>query len=338
MWHRPLESRNGREVVSPHRESPFMPSPRDLSMLVRAATLYYVENKSQAEVAADIGVSRSNVSRVLADARRLGIVDIRINDPFGRSGDLETALVEKFGLRSCRVAPSGDPDTQLSRVGALGAQWLLEHLPADGTVALSWGSGVQAVVDEIPNDPTHPGVEVLPLVGGLSIVDSARDGNVLVRLLATKLGASHRRLYAPAVVESRESRDTFMREPSIRDVLTASRRAHIAIVGIGGVGYGASSAIIDSMKLSPQELSDFANSGAVGDCCTRYFDATGELVDTVVNDRVIAVELDDLRHIPTVIGVVSGVHKAAATHSALAGRMFEVLVVDSDLARALLQL
>ena len=307
-------------------------------MLVRAATLYYLEGKSQAEVAGDIGVSRSNVSRVLAEARRLGIVDIRINDPFGRSGDLEALLIEKYSLRGCRVAPSGDPDTQLARVGALGAQWLLEHLPADGRVALSWGASVQAVIDEIPDEQNFPGVEILPLVGGLSIVDSTRDGNVLVRLLAIKLGASHRRLYAPAVVESHESRETFMREPSIRDVLAASRKAQIAIVGVGRVGAGASSAIIESMKLSKQELADFNYSGAVGDCCTRFFDNDGRLVDSVVNDRVIAIDLEDLQHIATVVGVVAGTHKARATHSALAGGLFDILIVDSDLARAMLEL
>ena len=58
-------------------------------MLVKAATLYYLEGQSQAEVAKEIGVSRSNVSRVLADARKNGIVEIRINDPFGRAQDLE---------------------------------------------------------------------------------------------------------------------------------------------------------------------------------------------------------------------------------------------------------
>lgn len=313
-----------------------MPNPRNQAMLVRAATLYYLEGKSQAEVAEEIGVSRSNVSRVLADARKNGIVDIRINDPFGRASDLEGQLAEKYGLRECRVAPSGAPETQLSRVGALGAQWLMDNLPHDGGVALSWGSSVQAVVDEIPDDPAHPLLEVLPLVGGLSIVDSARDGNVLVRLLATKLGARHRRLYAPAVVESLESREAFLREPSIRDVLSASRRATVAIVGVGNVGSGASSAIIDSMNLSADDAAAFAASGAVGDCCTRFFDRHGELVESVVNDRVIAIDLPDLRNIPTVVGVAAGEQKAAGAHSALTGQLFDVLVVDSDLAHALL--
>lgn len=313
-----------------------MPNPRNQSMLVRAATLYYMDGKSQAEVAQEIGVSRSNVSRVLADARRLGMVNISINDPFGRSHDLEQQLIARFGLRDCRVAPSSDSATQLSRVGALGARWLLEHLKPSTKVALSWGASVQAVIDEVPENPAFPDVEILPLVGGLSMVDSARDGNVLVRLLASKLGARHRRLYAPAVVESAQSRDTFLREPAIRDVLAASRAAQIALVGVGGVGVGASSAIIESMKLSSDDAAEFARSGAVGDCCTQFFGPTGALVDSVVNSRVIAVDLDELREIPTVVGIAAGAHKAIACRSALEGRLFDVMVIDSDLAAAIL--
>lgn len=314
-----------------------MPSPRDHSMLVRAATLYYLDGKSQAEVAADIGVSRSNVSRVLADARKLGIVEIRVNAPAARASELERGLVERFGLRDARVAAGGDDENRLARVGELGARWLLEHLPESGALALSWGASVQAVVDAMPESLEHPRLEVLPLVGGLSIVDSAQDGNVLVRLLASKLGAKHRRLYAPAVVESAESRQTFMNEPSIRDVLRSSRAAKVALVGIGSVGSGASAAIVESMRLTPDEAARFAASGAVGDCCTRFFDATGSLVDQPVNDRVIAIELDDLRTIPTVVGVAAGSRKATATASALAGGLFDVLVVDADLASALLE-
>lgn len=314
-----------------------MANTRDQSMLVRAATLYYIDGKSQAEVASQIGVSRSNVSRVLADARRMGIVTITINDPLLRSTELEERLVREFGLRGCRVAPSSEHGSALSRVGALGAQWLMESITPTSTIALSWGASVQSVVEEITGDHAHPHVEVLPLVGGLSIVDSTRDGNVLVRLLATKLGAKHRRLYAPAVVESVASRDALMREAAIRDVLAASGRASIAIVGIGSVGSGASSAIIESMKLSRKEAAEFARSGAVGDCCTRFFDHRGELVDSVVNDRVIAVDLDDLRAIPTVVGVAAGAHKAPACRSALRGGLFDVLVVDAELAVALLE-
>ena len=41
-----------------------MPPTRDPSVLLAAARLYYVENRSQAEIATELGTSRSNVSRL----------------------------------------------------------------------------------------------------------------------------------------------------------------------------------------------------------------------------------------------------------------------------------
>ena len=81
-----------------------MPNPRDPAMLLAAARLYYVQGRSQAEVADALGTSRSNVSRMLTEALRQSIVEIRINDPEGRVHELEDELRSTFGLNQVRVA------------------------------------------------------------------------------------------------------------------------------------------------------------------------------------------------------------------------------------------
>jgi len=306
-------------------------------MLVRAARLYYLEGKSQAEVAEQIGVTRSNVSRVLTEARRLGIVEIRVHDRSGRDEALEARLSAAFGLRDCRVAPSGGgTGTSLQRVGALAAEWLTESMPRRGAIGLSWGSAVQALADALPEGGQYPDVQVLPLVGGLSIVDSARDANMIIQTVAQKLGAASQRLLAPAVVESAATRDAMLREPSIRSVLDAGRAASLAIVGVGTVGFGASSEIVDSMHLDAEAFAAFLASGAVGDCCTRFFDESGGPVLSAVDDRVVAIDLEALRAIPTVVGVAAGARKSAGMRGALRGGLIDVAMVDSDLAEALL--
>jgi DNA-binding transcriptional regulator LsrR (DeoR family) len=50
---------------------------RDGALIVTAAHLYYVEDRSQEEVAKQLGVSLSTVSRLLAEARRSGVVRAR---------------------------------------------------------------------------------------------------------------------------------------------------------------------------------------------------------------------------------------------------------------------
>src|SRR5688500_7835667 len=50
-----------------------MPPVRDPELLAKAARLYFLEDRSQDDVAAVLGTTRSNVSRMLKQARDLGI-------------------------------------------------------------------------------------------------------------------------------------------------------------------------------------------------------------------------------------------------------------------------
>src|SRR5690242_13378005 len=106
-----------------------MPTTRDPATLVAAARLYFLQGRSQAEVAEQLGTSRSNVSRMLTEAQKLGIVEIRVNDPTGRAYELETEVREAFGLRDVRVA-HGRLGAGLridDQVGAQAARLLLDN-------------------------------------------------------------------------------------------------------------------------------------------------------------------------------------------------------------------
>ena len=78
-----------------------MAAGRSLDTLVRAARLYYEDGLSQGEVARRLGLSGATVSRVLAQAREQGVVEVRIHDPRSpvqRVHEVERQLIERFGL------------------------------------------------------------------------------------------------------------------------------------------------------------------------------------------------------------------------------------------------
>ena len=56
-----------------------MPAPRDRAALIKAARMYFLDGRSQDDVARALGTSRSNVSRILSAARAQGIVEIRVH-------------------------------------------------------------------------------------------------------------------------------------------------------------------------------------------------------------------------------------------------------------------
>ncbi|MFM9107004.1 MAG: helix-turn-helix domain-containing protein, partial [Chloroflexota bacterium] len=120
---------------------------RDETMLLAdIAQRYYLEDQTQEQIARAIGVSRSNVSRMLKEARRQGLVEIRIHHPLGTLPELQAELAACFGLRDCLVLAPGDDSTAAApvsgRIGALAARYLNDQIPDGAVGGVGWGSTV----------------------------------------------------------------------------------------------------------------------------------------------------------------------------------------------------
>jgi DNA-binding transcriptional regulator LsrR (DeoR family) len=306
--------------------------------LVKAARMYFLDGSSQQEIAEALGTSRSNVSRMLAAARQQGIVEIRIVDGAQRLDSLESELKLRFGLHDCQVSAHALGSTPGQTVAKLSSQWLLDNIQDGQRLALSWGTALQAMVWAVTASRQYD-LEVVQLVGGLSSVDAGVTGQELVRELATRLGARYRYLHAPALVANHAAVEAFLSERSVSTALDAAKSADIAFVGVGTYGDSSSAAIIEAMALSTTDRAQLDAMAPAGDICARYFDINGvPLALDVVHDRVIAVDLDDLRRVPMVVGVTCGRVKAPGLVGALRGGHLDVLICDEGAARAALAL
>ncbi len=315
-----------------------MTAERDREQLVKAARMYFVDGSSQQEIAAALGTSRSNISRMLSAARDQGIVEIRIVDSAQRRHDLEAELTQRFGLYDCLVAAYTPGTGPAQSVAKLSSRWLLDTVEEGQRLALSWGTALQAMVWAVTATRRYD-VEVVQLVGGLSSVDAEVTGQELVRELATRLGARYRYLHAPALVTSPDALAAFLSERSVSTALDAAKSADIAFVGIGTYGDSSSGAIIDAMALTAQERAELDAMAPAGDICGRYFDIHGTAaVSDAVHNHVVGVDLEDLRRIPMVVGVTAGRVKAPGLVGALRGHFLDVLICDESAARAALAL
>src|SRR5690625_1991016 len=96
-------------MTSSARDSKF-----PLGSVYSAALMYYGEDVTQADIARRLGTSRATVSRLLSEARRLGIVRIEVLPPADAGEDLAPEVAERLGLQAVYVGPVA-PD---SMVGA----------------------------------------------------------------------------------------------------------------------------------------------------------------------------------------------------------------------------
>ena len=314
-----------------------MPAAREDADLVRAAQLYFVDELSQKEVAEEMHTTRSNVSRMLTAAKQRGVVQIRIHDPAGRDAGLENRLMEQFGLSEALVSRFQPGAPPARTTGEIGGAWLVDRLRDGHSLALSWGTSLQSLVWSVTTDQTID-VEIMQLVGGLSQVSSAPTGQELVRELAVRLGARYRYLHAPAVLDRSEAVTALRRDRSIAEALQAARRSDIALVGIGAVGHGSSEAIVTQMRLSDAESGEFRAAEPAGDICARFFDRLGRPFLGAANDRILGITLEELREIPTVVGVATGREKGPGLVGALRGGFLDMLCCDEAAARAVLEL
>ncbi|MGO2748936.1 MAG: sugar-binding transcriptional regulator [Pseudoclavibacter sp.] len=316
-----------------------MPAPRNADTLVRAARLYYLDGLSQSDVATALGVSRASVSRILSAARDQGIVEIRIHDPHvvGRVSELEQQIVDAFGVGSA-VVVSGLPGRHpLDVVAGAAADYFAERVPSVGSVGLSWGKSIDAFVEQIHVESTGRALTLCPLVGGMPF-DSGPAGNTALERLSQKSGAKAFRFESPAVVESPQTWAALTRESSISSAIKRATDVQLAFVGIGSYGLHASRHIVSAMRLSDDERAELDAQEPVGDICGRFFDAAGRALGSPVSERVIGITLEQLAAIPEVVGFAAGAEKAPGVAGSLRTGALDGVVLDEDLARALVEL
>lgn len=300
--------------------------------------MYYEDNLIQAEIASRLGISRSSVSRLLSEARELGIVDITIHWPGGSTGDLGARLKHTFGLHDVQVVRAGARGYP-QVVEALGraAARLLEDRLGDGmTLGISWNTGVYQVVRAF-QAARRMGVRVVQLTGSAAPSNPLLDGPDLARWLAHMLGGHYIYLPAPLVVDSRATRDALLKDRAITECLEIARQADIALVGIGTV-FPPLCSLLQTGYLTEEELAEITAMGGVGDILTTFYDIEGNILPLSLHERTIGLSLERLRSIECVIGVAAGIHKAPAIVGALRGGYLSCLVTDDQAAHEVLRI
>jgi DNA-binding transcriptional regulator LsrR (DeoR family) len=319
-----------------------MPATRSLDLVIAAARLYYEEGRSQRDVARALGISESSVSRTLSAAREAGVVRILIHDPrlqVDRAPQLEARLERTFGLAGAWVGTGAAGVGPMEVVAKLGAQLFGDRLWTMRRIGLSWGATIGRLVDAIEPRVASPELELLPLVGGMSALEAAPSGTTSLSTLAQKLGVRARRIDAPAIVESPQTCAAILRESSVRKALELSTTVDTAWAGIGAVGVpgGSSEQLLAAMRLTPDEVAAVRAADPAGDFCGRFFDDDGVALTGPTASRVIGVGVDDLRKIPTVVGLAGGIEKARGVLAALRSGLVDIAVLDAELAAEVLQ-
>ena len=303
------------------------PTPDDLRLALRAATLYYLDGLTQAEIAHRLGVSRPTAGRLVARAKAHGLVRIEVVIPPDIRDSLhseeERELERRFGLTEAVVAADQ---------GRAGAALLMRRIAADDVLGFTWGPEQVAVANALT-----PGIAscraVVQLDGAMTTTAYQTGAELIMSRAADTLRAETFRLPAPLFADPATVQS--MHEDSvISRTLDAGRRADMMLFGVGSVSTSAT--LFEGSFLDLGVLDELVSLGAVGEIGGRFFDAHGEVVHHELQRRAVSVPLDDVRTCDKTILVAGRPHGYQAILAALRGKLARLLVCDIECARWLL--
>ena len=299
--------------------------------LAYVARRYYLDDWKQSDIAKELGVSRPLVSRMLAEAREHGVVEIRIHDPAARQGQLVEQLRHSTSIRDGVLVEDGRDDDATNQLLSQGAVQLLWQLRSR-RLGIGWGHLIGQLVTWLEAHPqlSSTVTDICPLVGNASIPARNYQSNENVRLIAQQLGATPHFIYLPALPEGLEEKQLLCSTEIYRQIQLEWSRIDTALVNIGN--YPSSPDFASLVRYG----SLLQEEHTCGRLLVYYFNPEGKVIQSD-QDFAIQIPLETLKGCPNRIGVCSANTSVQALRGALASGIFTHLVARAGLVRSLLE-
>lgn len=333
-------SRESNTSTGSHRErgARRLSRSEELELALEVARAHYLEDQSKVAIAERFDITRFQAARLLTLAHEQGMVHIEVRPPTGVDTDLSRRLKVELGIANAIVVSPLAGSSVVEHLGSTLARTLGDMVRPGGTVGLTWSRATIAMAQQI----TH--LEPCSLVQLGGHVEGASDlpgtaatlpGNVeLVQAVAQASGGRSYPIYAPLVVQDRHTAQALRRQPTIAAAVELFDRLDLAVISVGA-WRSAGSTIHETMPATI--VTRASELGVVGEISGRLYDAEGRDVPDVIGDRVVGIDLEQLRRTPRVIATSFGAYRAEATRAAARAGVIGTLIADRSLAEALCQ-
>lgn len=309
----------------------------DEQLRVRVAWLYFMEGLTQADIAGRLGITRLRANRLLGEARESGLVTIQVKARLSDCVALERQLVAETGLKDAVIVPTPADAEQIPAVlGRAAADYLSRHLGENRARALGigWGATLRETVRHLAA-ANLPELSINSMMGGLTYGSELNTFEIASEF-ARRVNAQCNYLAAPIYSGSPKSRDTILAQDVFRETFQRLAAIDVALMSIGDLS--RRSLLVRYGLPRDVTVESLRTAGAVGDIMGTFLDAAGQPVRHPVNRRVIALPIEMLKKIATVVVASGGLNKTAILAGVLRAGLCNVLIADEASARAALGL
>ncbi|MDC7226287.1 MAG: sugar-binding domain-containing protein [Spirochaetales bacterium] len=310
----------------------------DKQLLYNVARMYYAEGKKQDEIAAIVERSRSSISMFLTEARKEGIVEIRLRNPMGNNDELSSLFVEKFALKQCYVVPTAVKNTEMliRLVAERAIDVFNDLLEEQDTVGVAWGRTCYEFMSQYYNDNDYMKINLAPLIGGSNRPLKRYQMNEIVRDFAEKLSATPHFIHAPAIADSEDDLNLYKSSAMMKRISSLWNELNIAVIAIGLSAFDSALGETGNLTSRLAHASEFEDS--VGDICGWPISEDGEFISGPTADLLLGCTPDQLRATEKVLGLVAGIEKKYSIIAGLKTGILDYLVIDEQTAKAVAKL
>lgn len=301
-------------------------------LLVKVAWMYHSAGVTQKEIAYRLGVSQSQVSRLLETAVKVGVVRTTVVVPDGIHAELETQLEDIYGLREAHVFDVVDGADDRALVRELGQLLAgrLDASPLDAKVIglTSWSRSLRETVRAVQRPTQSDADYVVEMLGDVGPPQVQHEAAQVTQRLATLVGATPLFLRVPGVTQSSAARDLLLaHDRNASETIELFDHLDVALVGIG------TCEVVPPLHpgenfFTQDQFKRARALGAVGQVNLRFVAADGSPVQSELDDLVVGITLEQLSRTARTIAVAGGPSKYLAIRAALLGRWVNILATD----------
>jgi central glycolytic genes regulator len=218
--------------------------------------------------------------------------------------DIEKYIKGKLSLKNVIIVPgdADDDNTVITEVGKTASTFLKNLFKDDIIIAITGGSTVKAVIDNIPKTPNLSNILVVPARGGMGRNVEIQANN-LAASFAKKLNGNYKLLHIPDNISS-TALNSLLNEKEVKSIVKNIRNSNILIYGIGRADEMAL-----RRELTEDKVLELKTKGAVGEAFGYYFNKNGEVICATSS---IVADSNSLKVIDNLVAVAAGKSKAEA--------------------------
>lgn len=306
-------------------------SSEEIRLMVNICKMYFLQELSQQQIADHLYISRSQVSKLIARAKRGNVFSIQINDPFAEEEQVAARLKDRFGVDGLVIDTRGSLEPL--RMLADGLSRMVTPMVTNGSViGVSAGTTV-AVCSAYTSFYNCNDLLFVPLVAGQSYEGEAWYANNNCRRFSERHPSRYLILNVPLVVRSRELRVELEANESIKPVLDRYEELGALLLGIG---QATQDSTLSRCPVTRRELERVANKGVRAVIGASFIDEAGVEYSDPKCDFLIGIKAEQIKKCPKVIGIATGLGKVEAIRASLIGGYLNTLCTDLVTAKALL--